>query len=68
MWKGKNANAEEKKEAMSQALVGTGVREAGECEEQGGKEMEQREEAGSDTGDAPGRGQGRLRDRPAWGF
>ena len=48
MWKGKNANTQEKKEAMNQALVGLGVQE--ENLEEGQRRPPSRERAVGATG------------------
>lgn len=58
MWKGKNANAEERKGAMSQALVGVGLGEENREEREETDSTREREE-GSDRGvEASGEGGG----------
>lgn len=57
MWKGKKANAEERKGAMSQALVGMRVGEEENCDERGEKQAQ----VGRGGRVTPGwSGQGRL--------
>lgn len=55
VWKGKNANAQERTGAMNQALVGMGVREG-----KGQKQTQQGVASGVRLGVAPGRGLGKL--------